>query len=117
MLEKIIEQVLSKLEPVIEQVKPKEINMLPNKTNIDFSQNANGIFESIDLAVESALEAHIILNSYRLEDREKMIQSIRKEVLGDIENLARLVYEETKLGKYEDKIDKDKSCSFKNTWH
>lgn len=105
-VEKIIEQVLSKLEPVIEQVKPKEINMLPNKTNIDFSQNANGIFESIDLAVESALEAHIILTSYRLEDREKMIQSIRKEVLGDIENLARLVYEETKLGKYEDKIAK-----------
>lgn len=105
-VEKIIEQVLSKLEPVIEQVKPKEINMLPNKTNIDFSQNANGIFESIDFAVESALEAHVILTSYKLEDREKMIQSIRKEVLGDIENLARLVYEETKLGKYEDKIAK-----------
>lgn len=66
-----------------------------------------GIFEDIEHAIDAAYHAQIdLIKNYQLKDRERMISSIRESVLAEKETLARLVLDETKIGKYEDKLAK-----------
>lgn len=66
-----------------------------------------GVFEDINDAVEAADKAqkHFCKN-YNLEDRERIIAAIRKTVFDNKEVLGKMVFEETKLGRYEHKIEK-----------
>lgn len=63
-----------------------------------------GVFERAEDAVEAAAraQAHYVKNC-KMEDRERIIQAIRQATLDHVEPLARLIWEETKLGKPEHK--------------
>lgn len=66
-----------------------------------------GVFEDINEAVEAAYRAQKNLNkNFGLEGRERIISTIRNTVLKHKETLAKLIFEETKLGRYEHKIAK-----------
>ena len=68
---------------------------------------ANGVFDDMNEAVDAADRAQKeLMKNYTLADREKMIAAIRKSVLENKEILAKMVYEETKLGKYAHKLAK-----------
>ncbi|GIM29798.1 aldehyde dehydrogenase [Clostridium polyendosporum] len=67
----------------------------------------NGIFEDIDEAIEAADKAQKDLSrNFKLQDRERIIDAIRKVVLKNKEKLAEIVFEETRLGRYNHKIAK-----------
>lgn len=67
-----------------------------------------GVFETAREAVEAAAAAQKeLVGKYTLEDRERFIAQIRKEVGPRIEELARLEFDETGYGRVEDKIAKD----------
>ena len=66
-----------------------------------------GVFEHIEDAIDAAYVAQRdwYLN-YKIEDRERIIAAIRKVSLENAEDLAKRVHEESKMGRYEDKIQK-----------
>ena len=108
-VELIIEQVLSKLEPVLESKKLTPLGKIqevqPESSNLN--RNLKGIFDSVEAAVEAAYDAQVeLVTNYRVEDRDRMIQAIRNEAASNAKKLAFLIYEETKLGRAEDKIAK-----------
>lgn len=73
----------------------------------------DGIFPSIDAAVDAAQAAQRALSPMSLEKRSEIIASIRAHVLGANERLARLAVEETRLGRVEDKIRENILCAEK----
>ncbi|GMQ48194.1 aldehyde dehydrogenase [Vibrio sp. 10N] len=69
--------------------------------------NAKGVFATVDAAIEATHKAQIeyYVNCTK-EGREAIITAIRGAVLARAEDFAKLVREETKLGRVEDKIAK-----------
>lgn len=109
------------IQAIIESVVKNLSNKIDINNNSEQIQNNNqnntihfkeikgeyGVFESIDDAIEMAYIAQKeYVKKYKVEDRNRIISSIRKTVLENKETLAKMVYEETKLGKYEDKVAK-----------
>ena len=68
----------------------------------------SGIFQDIDSAVAAAGKAHFELMNMSLEERNKIIASIRKNMLLHADDLAKRAFEETGLGRYDDKIKKNR---------
>ncbi|QGU94375.1 aldehyde dehydrogenase family protein [Clostridium bovifaecis] len=67
----------------------------------------NGVFDDINEAIEAADRAQKnFIKNFNLQDREAIISAIRKTVLDNKETLARMVLDETKLGRYEHKLAK-----------
>ncbi len=73
----------------------------------------DGIYETVDEAVESAVEAQKRLIQMTLGTRDKIIEAIRKTVLENNEMISALAVQETELGRYEDKIRENILCATK----
>jgi len=67
----------------------------------------DGIFAEVHQAVEAAALAQKQLIRLSKEKRERFIQAIRQASLEHSAALARMAIEETKIGRYEDKITKN----------
>lgn len=66
-----------------------------------------GVFKDVkDAILEAERAQKELIENYKLEDRAKFTDNIRVYALENKETLARLNVEETKLGRYEDKIGK-----------
>lgn len=73
-----------------------------------YSDLPAGVFPDIDSAVDAAFAAQKRLMELSLEKREKIIASIRTKMLKHAEELAADALAETGLGRYEDKVIKNK---------
>jgi len=67
---------------------------------------AHGVHGSVDEAVRAAQEAFEQLESLGVEGRKKAIAHIRRIAIADAEELGRMEFEETKIGRLEHKIEK-----------
>ena len=72
-----------------------------------------GIYDTVDEAVNNAVEAHKRLTVLSLECRSEIIASIRKAILDHNEILSDLAIKETKIGRYEDKVRENILCATK----
>jgi propionaldehyde dehydrogenase len=72
-----------------------------------------GIYDTVDAAVNNAVEAQKRLVVISLEVRSEIIASIRKAILDNNEILSELAVQETKLGRYEDKVRENILCATK----
>ncbi|MBD7912854.1 aldehyde dehydrogenase family protein [Clostridium cibarium] len=82
-----------------------ENTLIDSIKDIDKETPCLGIFEKVEDAIESAVKAQKkLISSYKKKDREKFIEKIKSVTLANKEVLAKLVFEETKMGNYEDKI-------------
>ncbi|MDO4764845.1 MAG: aldehyde dehydrogenase EutE [Eubacteriales bacterium] len=96
-IEKIVRQViadLSETSPLASQVQYKK------------EQGEDGVFEKMQDAIEAAKDAQKEFSRYTLEDRKRLIDAIRTVCSQNAEDLARRVWQETRMGRYEDKIQK-----------
>ncbi len=75
----------------------------------------DGIFATVDDAVNAAAAAFEQLDGMSLELRQKIIASIRESMFENAEALARLAHEETGLGRVEDKIVKNRLVTRKTS--
>ena len=66
----------------------------------------HGIFDSVDDAVTAAQEAFEQLERLGMEGRRKAINHIRRISIDDAEELGRMEFVETKIGRLEHKIEK-----------
>ena len=67
----------------------------------------DGVFGTIDEATRASRAAFAALSAIGLEHRKAIIESMRQAMRREAENLARMAVDETGLGRYEDKIQKN----------
>jgi len=77
------------------------------------SEKADGLHDSVNEAVEAAVEAQRQLVAMSLARRREIIAALRKSVLDNNEMLSALAIRETQLGRYEDKIRENILCATK----
>lgn len=92
-LEKIVKLVANKIKDL--EAKPLE------------GSKRLGIFEDMNDAVEAANVAQKALFELTLSDRKRIIDSITAHLRPYVEEISRLAYEETGMGRYEHKIIKN----------
>ncbi|MFD2445381.1 aldehyde dehydrogenase family protein [Bacillus sp. CGMCC 1.16607] len=126
-IQKIIQSVLQNIETVIEQtpsmpvsvkeeIKPIQMKQVSHFSSLvkEANHSSNGIFENMVDAIEAGYLAQAdYVKQFQLKDRERIISSIRESVLQQKENLAKMVLEETRLGRYEDKVAKHELAAAK----
>lgn len=105
-LKLIIESVLNKLES------DKSDKTVSADSSNKFSKQ-DGIFEEVNTAVDAAEVAHLELVKLTLEKRREIIRSIRKIIMGNLEEISKLAVEETTFGRVEDKIEKNRLAALK----
>lgn len=89
----IIEQVINNVEATIH-----------SKDQKNDEENPLGVFEKVEDAIEAADIAQKEYSAkYSIEDRKRIITSIRNMVLNHVEEIAQKVYEETQIGRQKDK--------------
>lgn len=68
----------------------------------------DGIYRDLDSAVAAAQRAFRALEALTLEKRQELVAAIRAAMRANAELLARMAHEETGLGRYEDKVQKNR---------
>jgi propionaldehyde dehydrogenase len=69
------------------------------------------IFSSVDAAVSTAAEAQRVFQDEGLEVRRAVIEAMRKTSIANAERWGRMAVEETKMGRPEDKAQKNLLCA------
>ena len=69
------------------------------------------LFGSVDDAVQAARKAQAAFQDLGLETRREVIRAMRKAAIVDAERLAKLAREETGMGRWEDKVQKNLVCA------
>ena len=93
-----IEKIVRSIVEDIKNVEPKQ----------DSSNNNFGIFDDMNEAIHEASMAQKQYLRYSLKKRSEIVNSIRKALLENIDELSKMSVEETGMGRYEDKILKNK---------
>ena len=75
----------------------------------------DGVFATVDDAVDAAAKAFREFDGMSLEGRRQIIASIRESMFEHAEELARLAHSETGLGRVEDKIVKNRLVTRKTS--
>lgn len=89
-----------------EQLKAKIVKVIHEILSEEMVSPAVGIFPTVDEAVSAAKVAQERLEDLSLEQRRGIIETIRQGMTPYIEKIARETFEETKMGRYEDKVQK-----------
>jgi propionaldehyde dehydrogenase len=105
-IKKIVRKVLEQLpapQPPQIQAEPK----LPTPTPDLSDAQTKGIFSTLDQAIAAASRAQKELAAAPLALRDRIIAAMREVAHTQAENLARLAIEDTKRGRFEDKVIKN----------
>ena len=95
----IVKQVLTQLHNPADELEQSLFNI---------KRGQDGIYPTMEEAIGAAKEAQIELLKLSIDQRKGIIEAIRKAILENLEQIARLAVSETKLGKVADKIEKNK---------
>lgn len=104
----IVDSVLKNVEKDLSSKSLKhKMKAHSNEAASTLSHNQLGVFERAEDAIIAAYEAYQqYSHEYRLEDRRIIVETIRRVALAHVDDLARLTFEETKLGRLRDKKSK-----------
>lgn len=74
----------------------------------------DGVFDRMEDAIAAAKGGFELFRKFSIRDRERLISILRRTTLDHAEEFSRMIYEETGMGEYKDKILKHRNCA-KNT--
>jgi len=106
-IERIVQRVIQNVmsQQGLRTVEPTD--SIVKSYNNTHSSIYKGVYANVEEAIDRAHNAYLVLSEkYNLKDRESFVNQIKKVVLENKEKLARLVHEETGIGRYEDKVKK-----------
>ena len=69
------------------------------------------VYSSVDAAVGCAFRAQKVFQNLGLEQRHKIVKAMRKVSIANAERLAKMAREETGMGRWEDKLQKNLVCA------
>src|SRR5258706_4546235 len=78
------------------------------KVKPNIPRGTNGVYQDADQAAKAARRAFEQNERTPIATRTKMVENMRKAVLANNDALSRYAVEETGLGRYEDKLSKNK---------
>ena len=120
-LEEIVTRVVERLAPsasagrVIPNASPGEACApappiyVPHRSS---GQGNRGLFDDVDHAVAAARVAHeSLVHTMSLKKRDEIIEAMRQLTLSKLSELSQMAVTETGLGRYEDKINKNRLCA------
>jgi len=118
-VESVVESVTASSGGITESVVPTDIPPAPTTPTFAVTPSAgirgdNGVFDRMEDAIAAAKRAFIDFQKFSIRDRERLIGILRMVLKDHAEEFSRMVYEETGMGDYKDKILKHKNCA-KNT--
>lgn len=108
----IVDRVVEQLVPTKPSKKP-EPPKSPVQSFVPAGSGTLGCFPDIESAVQAANMAFHEYNSVPIEKRKRIIQAIRDICQENIKELSRMGVDETKMGRYEDKIKKNEAAIHK----
>lgn len=104
-IEAIVRQVLSGMGPAASG--PAGPEAAAQSRPLTGGRGDRGVFENVDDAVQAAWEAQRDWAAhYKLEDRQRVVEAIRRCARSHVEEWSRKIVEETGMGRYEDKVEK-----------
>ena len=109
-IEAIIQQVMAELrqgERVRHGPAPEPVDLTQPPPPAPILQHADNLFPDVNSAVEAARIAYRQLNELPLSVREQMINHIRRTARENAQLMAHEAWQETGMGRYEDKIQKN----------
>src|SRR5689334_18067414 len=80
----------------------------PARTRASVPRGSNGVYADADQAAAAARRAFEQNERTSVATKVKMVEAMRKAVLANNDALSRCAVEETGLGRYEDKLSKNK---------
>jgi len=80
----------------------------PARTRAQVPRGSNGVYADADQAAAAARRAFEQNERTSVATKVKMVEAMRKAVLANNDGLSRYAVEETGLGRYEDKLSKNK---------
>ncbi|MCA9596908.1 MAG: aldehyde dehydrogenase EutE [Myxococcales bacterium] len=86
---------------------PVSLSSTPRAAPAPAAALGDGVFADLDSAVRAARAAFFELSAVGLEKRFAMIEAVRQALRPQAEPLAKLAQEETGLGRWEDKVQKN----------
>ena len=109
-IDSIVEQVMSELrqgERVRHGPLPEAKSIAKAPGPAPSLKHAENLFPDVESAVNAAKQAFLQLGNLPLEIREQMVSHIRRIMRENAHILARMAWEETGMGRYEDKVQKN----------
>ena len=109
-IEQIVQQVMSELrqgERVRTGPAPEKLDAADPPPPSPIIKHGDNLFKDVDSAVAAARIAYEQLNELPLSIREEMIHHIRRTMRENAQVLAYEAWQETGMGRYEDKIQKN----------
>jgi propionaldehyde dehydrogenase len=85
----------------------------PHRAKANIPRGTNGVYADPDQAAKAARKAFEQNERTAVATRVKMVEAMRKAVLANNDALSRYAVEETGLGRYEDKLEKNKLVAIK----
>ena len=102
----IVRQVMADLRPSGAQLDGQEPVEAAGKTTAP-AQGQEGVYADIDAAIDAATAAQRRLADIPLERRAAVIAAMRQATIESTPVLARTAWQETGMGRYEDKVEKN----------
>jgi propionaldehyde dehydrogenase len=93
-----------KVRALVEEVLSKYLS--ESKKDLSTPKDS-GVFDNLDEAVLAARRAFNLYQSYSVKQKDKIIANIRRLCTDHVEIISRMAVEETGLGNYPDKINKN----------
>lgn len=87
---------------------PAPTHSAPDKPRASIPRGTNGVYADADAAAKAARKAFEHNEKTSVATKVKMVAAMRKAVLSNIEKLSQYAVEETGLGRYEDKLSKNR---------
>ncbi len=104
---------LGDIEQNIKDIVSKVLLEINNDVNNNYSKESYGVFSDMDYAIEASCIAQKELVKLDFQQRGKIIQAIRDVGCKNAEYFSRETVEETKMGNYEDKVNKNRVAALK----
>ena len=98
--------------PISESMVQEIVQEVMAKMQIaDAPAGKHGIFKEMNDAIEAAKKADQVVRKMSMDQREKILTSIRQKIRENAEVLARMGVDETGMGNVGDKDPETSSCS------
>ena len=107
-IEEIVARVLERLTGGVTTAPARAGAPEPPRTKANIPRGTNGVYADAEEAVKAARRAFEQNERTSLATKQAMVAGMRKAVLANNEQLSRFAVEETGLGRYEDKLGKNR---------
>lgn len=111
-IEEIVTRVLERLGGGPTAAPARAVTAVPGsgdaKKGANIPRGTNGVYADADQAAKAARKAFELNEKTPVATKVKMVEAMRKAVLGNLEKLSQFAVEETGLGRYEDKLSKNR---------